>query len=77
MKIYLSDDDINTLVEYAGDIPSPAKEIINRIIYQANDSPFFCSAYNCHIKYLKLPKNKACQPFPLACKTCPMALYEE
>lgn len=75
--IYLSDDDINTLVENAGDIPSPVKEVIKRIIYQANDAPFFCSAYNCHIKYLKEPKNATCKPFPYACKTCPMAFYEE
>ncbi len=77
VQIYLSDDDINTLVECAGDIPYPAKDVIKRIIYQANDAPFFCSAHNCHIKYLEPPKNATCQPFPLACRTCPMAFYEE
>ena len=77
INVKLSDDDINTLVENAGDIPSPAKEVIKRIIYQANDAPFFCSVYNCQIKYLKEPKNISCKPFPYACKNCPMAMYEE
>ena len=76
MAITLSDSEVAALVSVAGDIGGPAADVIKRIIYQANDSPIFCSAYNRPVRHLN-PKTSVCQPFPLACKTCPMALYEE
>ena len=74
--IYLSDSEVSILVSAAGDIGEPAASVIKRIVYQANDSPIFCSAYNKPVKHLN-PKEAICQPFPLACNTCPMGLYEE
>ena len=74
--IYLSDSEISALVSIAGDIGEPSSSVIKRIIYQANDSPIFCSAYNLPIRHLN-PKQEQCQPFPLKCSKCPMGLYEE
>ena len=74
--IYLSDYEVSILSFAAGDIGEPAASVIKRIVYQANDSPIFCSAYNKPVKHLN-PKEATCQPFPLACNTCPMGLYEE
>ena len=74
--IYLSDAEISTLVSAAGDVGEPAASVIKRIIYQANDSPIFCAAYNKPVKHLN-PNAAICQPFPLACNTCPMGRYEE
>ena len=76
VSISMSDDEVNALTSVVGDIGSPAKDVIKRIIYQANDSPIFCSAYNRPVRHLN-PKDAVCQPFPLACNTCPMALFEE
>lgn len=74
--IYLSDSEIADLVASAGEIAEPAASVIKRIIYEANDSPIFCSAYCKPVKHLN-PKAATCQPFPLACNTCPMGRYEE
>lgn len=76
VSISLSDAEISALASAAGDIGGVAKDVIKRIIYQANDSPIFCSARNRPIKHL-WPADAICQPFPMACNTCPMALYEE
>lgn len=74
--IYLSDLEISILTRISDKVEQPAASVIKRIIYQANDSPIFCSAYNKPIKHL-YPKDAVCQPFPFACNTCPMGLYEE
>lgn len=76
VTVKLSDEDIHLLVEVSKYIGPPANNVIKRIIYQANDSPIFCSAHNKPIKHLN-PSAATCQPFPFACNTCPMALYEE
>lgn len=76
VKVTLSDEDINTLVTIAKRTGSPDNNVIKRIIYQANNSPIFCSSYNKPIRHLN-PKAAVCQPFPFACANCPMALYEE
>lgn len=76
IPITLSDEDVNSLVAISGYIGSPANNVIKRIIYQANNSPVFCSAYNKPIRHLN-PKAIDCQPFPLSCQTCPLALFEE
>ena len=73
--IYLSDEEIEALVSAVGDVSEPAS-VIKHIIYQADDSPIFCSAYNRPIKHLN-PNAATCQPFPLACKTCPRAMFDE
>lgn len=74
--IYLTDAEIETLVSVVGDIGEPAASTIKHIVYQADDSPIFCSAHNRPIKHLN-PKAATCQPFPMACKTCPRALFDE
>lgn len=75
VSITLSDEDIRILTS-AMKLDHPVSGVIKRIIYQANDSPIFCSSYNKPIHNLH-PKAAACQPFPFACAKCPMALYEE
>ena len=74
--VQLTDSEIATLVSTVGDIGEPAASVIKHIIYQANDSPIFCSAYNRPIKHLR-PRMAICQPFPMACKTCPRAMFDE
>lgn len=75
-QIQLSDNEIEILSKYVDILPTPIQGIIKRMIYQANDSPIFCSAYNKPIKHLN-PQNENCQPFPYACNKCPLALFEE
>lgn len=74
--VYVSDAEVEALVSVVGDIGEPAASAIKHIIYQADDSPIFCSAYNRPIKHLN-PKAAVCQPFPLACKMCPRAMFDE
>ncbi len=74
--IYLSDEEVESLVSAVSNVEEPAASVIKHIIYQADDSPIFCSAYNRPIKHLN-PNASTCQPFPLACKTCPRAMYDE
>ena len=74
--IYISDAEVEALVSVVGDIGEPAASAIKHIIYQADDSPIFCSAHNRPIKHLN-PSAATCQPFPMACKTCPMALFDD
>ena len=74
--VYVSDAEVEALVSVVGDIGEPAASAIKHIIYQADESPIFCSAYNRPIKHLN-PKAAICQPFPMACKTCPRALFDE
>lgn len=76
VTITLSDEDIAVLTAIAKHVGPPANGVIKRIIYQANDSPIFCSAYNKPIRHLN-PKAATCQPFPYACNTCPLACFEE
>ena len=76
VSIILSDEDVRVLADVCEDIDCPAKNVIKRIVYQANDSPIFCSVYNRPIKHLD-PHNEFCQPFPLMCMSCSMAIYEE
>lgn len=76
VTITLSDEDIKLLASIGDYFGSPIDNVIKRIIYQANDSPIFCSCYNKPVKHLN-PKAAVCQPFPCACHTCPMALFEE
>lgn len=74
--IYLTDEEIEALVSVVGDVGEPAASAIKHVIYQADDSPIFCSAYNRPIKHLN-PNAATCQPFPLVCKTCPRAMFDE
>ena len=74
--IYLTDEEVEALVSVVGDVGEPAASAIKHVIYQADDSPIFCSAYNRPIKHLN-PNAATCQPFPLACKTCPRAMFDE
>lgn len=74
--IYLTDEEIEALVSVVGDVGEPAASAIKHVIYQVDDSPIFCSAYNRPIKHLN-PKAATCQPFPMACKTCPRAMFDE
>jgi len=76
VTITLSDEDINLLTSISNYFGPPISNVIKRIIYQANNSPIFCSSYNKPIKNLS-PKAAVCQPFPYACHSCPMAIYEE
>ena len=76
ITITLSDEDVSILTAITRYVGSPANSVIKRIIYQANNSPIFCSSYNKPIRHLN-PKAAVCQPFPFACANCPMALYEE
>lgn len=75
VNVTLSEEDIRLLSTAIG-LDHPASEVVKRIIYQANDSPIFCSSHNKPIRHLN-PKAATCQPFPFACYRCPMALYEE
>jgi len=74
--IYLTDEEIEALVSVVGDVGEPAASAIKHVIYQADDSPIFCSAYNRPIKHLN-PVAATCQSFPMACKTCPRAMFDE
>ena len=76
VSVILSNEDVKILAAISETIEPPASKVIKRIVYQANDSPIFCSAYNKPIRHLD-PSAATCQPFPFACNTCPMALYEE
>lgn len=77
VSIKLSDGEIESLVILSNKLGNtPANDVLKRIIYQANDSPIFCSAYNRPIKHLN-PSSLSCQPFPETCQGCSMALYEE
>ena len=76
ITVTLSNEDISTLAAIAKHVGPPANGVVKRIIYQANNSPIFCSAYNKPIGHLN-PKAATCQPFPYACNTCPMSCFEE
>lgn len=74
VHVILSEEDVKLLTTAIG-LDHPASGVVKRIIYQANDSPIFCSSYNKPIRHLN-PKAAVCQPFPFACYSCPMGMYE-
>jgi len=76
VSIILSDSEVNALIPIVDKVEPSANDVVKRIIYQANNSPIFCSSYNKPIRHLN-PTAAICQPFPASCHTCPMALFEE